>query len=97
MAGEYEGNSICPLCGGRTRPGVANVPFAFADAVIVVKNVPAEICVNCHEPYMESGVAKRVTAIVRQVRACAAEVSVVTYTEDDATETVEEQPARLAA
>jgi len=97
MAGEYEGDSTCPLCGGRMRPGLANVPFTFADAVVVVKNVPAEICTSCHEPYMESRVAEAVTALVRRVRACGAEVSVVTFPESEVPGMTDTAPVKIAA
>jgi YgiT-type zinc finger domain-containing protein len=41
----------CPLCGGRLRHGLAAVPFLLPDSVVLIKDVPAEICANCHEPF----------------------------------------------
>ena len=42
----------CVICKhGQTRPGKATVPLTREQAVVVVKEVPAEICDNCGEFY----------------------------------------------
>ena len=79
MTGELEGGSLCPLCGGRLRPGVATIPFVLGETVIVVKSVPAEICGNCHEPFTTGRVTDEIMALLRQLRTVNAEVSVVHY------------------
>jgi YgiT-type zinc finger domain-containing protein len=81
MTGEIENNGRCPVCGGRLRPGVATIPFVFPDTVVVIKGVPADICHNCHEPYMTGRVTDRVTHLLNQLRAFRAEVSLITYAE----------------
>lgn len=43
----------CVICKhGQTRPGKATVPLTREQAVVVVKEVPAEICDNCGEFYV---------------------------------------------
>lgn len=81
MTGELERNSRCPLCGGRLRPGVAIVPFVLPDAVVLIRDVPAEICHSCHEPYMTGKVTDRITTLLNQLRAFHAEVSIISYSE----------------
>ncbi|MSP13742.1 MAG: type II toxin-antitoxin system MqsA family antitoxin [Chloroflexi bacterium] len=84
MIGENGKSSPCPLCGGRSRLGVATIPFVLAETVVVIKDVPAEICSNCHEPYMTGQVTDRLTDLLQQVRAFHAEVSILAYTDGPA-------------
>jgi len=82
MIGE-RANNICPTCGGRLEFGLANIPFVFDDTVIVVKNVPAEICGDCHEPFVVGSVTDQVMSLLNQLRMLQSEVSVVTYSEPE--------------
>lgn len=79
MTGRQENANQCPFCGGRLRYGKATVPFVLQNSVVVVKDVPAEICANCHEPLMTGAVTDELTALLRQLRAAGSEVSVVSY------------------
>ena len=79
MAGGTENHSQCPLCGGRLKVGNTAVPFVFDQMVIVVKDVPAEVCANCHEPYVTGAVTDRLTDLLNRLRALQTEISVVSY------------------
>lgn len=81
MTGEHVENNRCPLCGGHLRTGKATIPFIFSDAVIVVKNVPAEICSSCHEAYMTGRVTDRLTSLLNSSRNLSAEVLIISYPE----------------
>jgi len=81
MTGELEGNSCCPVCGGRLKPALATIPFILADTVILVKDVPAEVCSSCHEPYTTGVVTDRITALLNQMRSLPAEVSIISYSQ----------------
>jgi YgiT-type zinc finger domain-containing protein len=72
-------SNICPTCGGRLEPGVAHVPFILSQTIVVVKNVPAEICGDCHAPFMAGHVTNQVLELLNQLRALHSEVSVVAY------------------
>ena len=74
---------LCPTCGGTLKPGLANIPFIFDDTVIVVKNVPAEICRDCHEPFLAGSVTDQVMSLLNQLRTLQSEVSVVAYSEPE--------------
>lgn len=81
MTGAQE-NSICPTCGGELQPNLATIPFILEpDTVIVIKGVPAEICTNCHEPFVAGQAADQIATLLRQLKALRSEVSVVTYAE----------------
>jgi YgiT-type zinc finger domain-containing protein len=61
------------------KPGRATVPFLLPDSVILVKNVPAEICSSCHEPYMTGKVTDIITDLLSTVRQLKAEVLILAY------------------
>lgn len=81
MTGELAGDSRCPLCGGRLQPGMATVPFLFPDTVVLIKNVPAQICSSCHEPYTSGSVTDRVIRMLKPLRHLQAEILVLSYWE----------------
>lgn len=81
MTDELEGNSRCPLCRGRLQPGQATVPFFFPKTVILIKDVPAEICACCHEPFTTGKVTDRIVDMLNPLRAIQAEVLILSYSE----------------
>ena len=85
MTGKHASVSRCPLCGGRLRSGKTTIPFVLPESGILVKDVPAEICQSCHEPYMIGAVVDRVTKLLGQFRKLRAEVGVVSYTDTRST------------
>lgn len=84
MTGELVRNSRCPLCGGRMKRGVATIPFILSNTVMVVKDVPAEICSSCNEPYITGKVTDRITGLLNQLRSLPAEVSIASYSQLEA-------------
>ena len=73
-------NKICPSCGGALEDGKATIPFVVSkNIVIVVKNVPAEICMDCHEPFVMGKATDQVLALLKHLKSLKSEVSVVTY------------------
>ena len=83
MTGERESdNGRCPLCGGHLTPEQnATIPFVVDERIIVVRNVPAEVCNSCHEPYLTGAATDRVVALLKQFRSLPMEVSIVLYHE----------------
>ncbi|HLA27743.1 MAG TPA: type II toxin-antitoxin system MqsA family antitoxin [Syntrophales bacterium] len=81
MTGKGKKNNIrrCPLCEGTMEEGIATLPFLIAEKVIVVKNVPAEICSNCGEPYMKSQVVSAIEELLDRLDDLQSEVSIVYY------------------
>ncbi|MEW5719195.1 MAG: type II toxin-antitoxin system MqsA family antitoxin [Chloroflexota bacterium] len=83
MIGDQENNGRCPLCGGHLSAGTTTIPFIFADTAVLVKQVPAQICDNCHEPFTIGVVTDRLVNLVRRVKDLHTEVSIVSYTESE--------------
>ncbi|MFZ1429163.1 MAG: type II toxin-antitoxin system MqsA family antitoxin [Geminicoccaceae bacterium] len=48
----------CPIChAGETRPGTATLVLERDALTMVVRHVPAEVCENCGEEYVDKAVA----------------------------------------
>lgn len=53
----------CTICKtGQTRPGTTTVTLQSDNTVVVVRDVPADICENCGEYYLSEPTASRVYA-----------------------------------
>jgi YgiT-type zinc finger domain-containing protein len=72
-------DSSCPLCGGTMKEGTAPLPFLIGERLVVVRDVPAEICSDCGEPFMKSRVAGRIEALLDRLEELDSEMSVVHY------------------
>jgi YgiT-type zinc finger domain-containing protein len=53
----------CVICKtGQTHPGVTTVTLQREKTVVVIRDVPAEICEDCGEYYLSEPIARRVYA-----------------------------------
>ena len=53
----------CVVCRqGETRPGKATVVLQRGGATVVINDVPARVCENCGEEYVDEQVAEKVLA-----------------------------------
>jgi len=51
----------CVICeSGDTRPGTATVTLQRGETTVLIKDVPAEVCGNCGEYYLDDEVARKV-------------------------------------
>ncbi len=80
MIGEPE-DDRCYFCRGKLESKLATIPFVMNGSVVVVKNVPAQVCIQCGEAIMTSPVARKVDMLLKQVYRLNSEVSVLTFTE----------------
>ena len=70
----------CAICKtGEVRPGHATVTLQRANTVVVIKDVPARVCQDCGEYYLDEPVAQRVYAQADAAAQRHAEVEVVQY------------------
>ena len=50
----------CVICrNGETTPGITIFTFTDDETIVVVKDVPAKICDNCGEEYLDSETTRR--------------------------------------
>jgi len=58
----------CPLCKGKMELGTIILPFEMKNGkVIVVLNVPARICEQCGEEYVDMEVSRNLEALLDRV------------------------------
>ena len=70
----------CSICKtGKTRPGETDVVLQRAGATIVLKAVPADICDNCGEYYLEQDVASRTYVLADAAVKHGAEVEIMRF------------------
>ena len=70
----------CVLCkSGETRLGTVTVTLERGKTVVVVRDVPAEVCGNCGEYYLDSPVAQRVYERAEGAVERNAEVEILRY------------------
>ncbi len=70
----------CTLCkNGETNPGKVTVTLNRDNSVIVIKEVPADICNNCGDYFLSSEVTKSVLSIAEDAVKKGIEVEILKY------------------
>jgi YgiT-type zinc finger domain-containing protein len=69
----------CSLCKGKLEKGNINHVVNIDNLIIIIKKVPAEVCKQCGEYYLDHEVAKKVEDIVDNVKNNKAEVIINYY------------------
>jgi YgiT-type zinc finger domain-containing protein len=70
----------CVLCKtGETQPETATVTLERNQTVIVIKDVPADVCQNCGEYYLSHAVTERIYGQAEDAVRRNAEVEVLRY------------------
>lgn len=60
--------SNCYFCKGKTKIKNVDVDFRWGDKLVVVKNVPVEVCSQCGERYYSSEISKKLDELVKKQR-----------------------------
>jgi len=55
----------CPLCGGEIEKGTTTFTADYETGVVVIRHVPADICGQCGESWIEDKIAKQVEESVQ--------------------------------
>jgi YgiT-type zinc finger domain-containing protein len=70
----------CVICKqDETRPGTATVTLERDGATVVMKQVPAMVCDNCGEYYLDEAMTERVLAMGEQAGSQGAEIETSEY------------------
>jgi len=70
-------SGLCALCGGKRRAGRVTHSVDLGTTVVVVRNVEAQVCDQCGEPWFEDATVAQLEQIVHEARARGVEVEVV--------------------
>lgn len=69
----------CPLCGGEKETGTTTFTVDLGFGVVVVRDVPALVCSQCGEAWIEDKVAGRLEEVVEDARRRQAVVEVTRW------------------
>lgn len=70
----------CVICKtGTTAAGTVTVTLERNDSVVIIKDVPAQVCDDCGEYYLDEAVTKRIYALAEEAVERHAEVEVLRY------------------
>ena len=71
---------ICVICKtGETQPGTATVTLERDGTTVVIKGVPARVCKNCGEEYVEENVTAQLLNTAEDAARAGVQVDVRTY------------------
>lgn len=71
----------CPLCGGEKERGTTTFAVDLKFGVVVVREVPALVCENCGEAWIDNPAASKLEDIVTDARRKHAVVEVTQWRE----------------
>ena len=70
------------MCGGRLAANQrATIPFVLGKVVVVVKDVPAEVCQNCSEAFLSGMATDQLVKLLERFVQLPVAVSVTSYSE----------------
>lgn len=69
----------CPLCAGEKKSGTTTYSVDLKFGVVVVRDVPAKVCSQCGEEWIEQKVAKELERIVQNARLAHCELEVIPF------------------
>jgi YgiT-type zinc finger domain-containing protein len=70
----------CVLCKqGDVRPGKVTVTLQRGDTTVIIKGVPAEVCENCGEYYLEENISEQVLCMAEEAVKKNAEVEILRF------------------
>lgn len=49
----------CDLCSGELEPGTTTLELWRGNELLVIRDVPADVCQQCHEAYISASVSER--------------------------------------
>lgn len=71
----------CVLCKGDLVQGRVNHIVDLDGHIIIIKSVPANVCKQCGEYFLENDIALKIEKIVEEAKKNKAEILVINYSE----------------
>ena len=70
----------CAICKhGETHPGTATVTLERDNVTLIFKDVPAQVCANCGEEYIEAPVTRQLLTSAEEAEKAGVELDVRHY------------------
>ena len=74
----------CFKCACPLEDKKVNYIVNLESTIIIIKNVPAKVCLNCKEQYFDDETSQNIEKIVNQLKDLSTEITVVNYSEKTA-------------
>jgi YgiT-type zinc finger domain-containing protein len=71
----------CFLCKGHVANKLTTFMADIDNHIVIIKNVPSQVCSQCGETSYNNDVARMIESIVNDMRDTLAEISVLNYSE----------------
>jgi YgiT-type zinc finger domain-containing protein len=72
-------NNVCPICEGKKIESTTTYTVDLKFGVVVVRDVPAKVCSQCGEEWIDASVARSLENIVLSAKSKHSLVEVVGY------------------
>jgi len=69
--------SKCPLCAGKVEAGKTTFTVDLTSGVVMVRNVPAFVCNQCGEEWIDDPIAVKLEAIAARAKAQNTQIEVM--------------------
>ncbi|GAB3495060.1 hypothetical protein GCM10027341_11900 [Spirosoma knui] len=69
----------CPICGGHKEAGYTTFSADLGEGLVVVRHVPATICNQCGEEWIDNTIAQQFEKIVEEARQKKHQVEVLSF------------------
>lgn len=69
----------CFMCKGQLEDKITTFMVDLGNCIVIVKNVPSQVCSQCGEVSYVNDVARRLESIVNTLKASVTEIAVVKY------------------
>ena len=69
----------CVMCKGTLEYKNTNFIADFDDCIIIIKNVPSQVCTQCGEVSYSYEISKQLKKIVHNVRSVVSDIAVVNF------------------
>ncbi|MDR1704606.1 MAG: type II toxin-antitoxin system MqsA family antitoxin [Clostridiales bacterium] len=70
---------ICLMCKGRLIDKLTTFMVDIENSIIIIKNVPSQVCDQCGEISYTHDVSRQIERIVNSLRSSITEIAVVSY------------------
>ena len=72
----------CFMCKGELIEKKVNYMVDLENTIIIIKDVPAKVCVQCGEQYFDDRTSENIESIVNKLKNLSTEVTIIKYEEN---------------
>ena len=69
----------CTFCKGTLRDGISTFTVDLGNCIVIIRNVPSQICTQCGETYYSTEVMQQLYNIAQSMQQSMNEIAVVNY------------------